>query len=568
MTEPQRPSDKRVQHFRQILVWPLQLMPIREGSQIQKHWELLEQHVGTAANPWRPLSQAFPDDPAQFSEQQYHEFITFLPYVQRFLYGESRRAGQQCDTGESPLRLFRRDDVASVRITPNAGDAPRSLQVYRTDLCFFYDIDIVLLVMEVGADNVSLFDVQDTLYRFGRAYPAGWDEQNQGLHCMYRVEWLDQAGEVLSTSDYENRSRYLSFVGRHRAPCIASHWAWLMRPMVLDHADEPGAIRYRQLEYYRMPTMAYLAMEDPRSLSRGDFIRLGLVTAAGTDVTLPYADQHLANFESSYCYDRYWGAASDGPPTRFLCCGHALVMVGDANSSLFTGTQTGVLSQFQRQYLLLFMIAHFQKAALLMFSDRLADALNRLDIQDPESVKRFKRIIRQVFEIFLRFTHRYWFHELSDLVQSRALYRMCTEHLDSEALFAEVKNEIQEMSDYLDSDSLRRQANTVVKLTIVTTFGLIGSVTTGFLGMNLLSEADAPLPMKLVYFFATLGLTTWLTFYTVVKSKRLSDFLEALSDERLPASVKIGTLASVWQREDKPKARRLSTPRQPGEEDD
>ena len=47
------------------------------------------------------------------------------------------------------------------------------------------------------------------------------------------------------------------------------------------------------------------------------------------------------------------------------------------------------------------------------------------------------------------------------------------------------------MSDYLESDTLRRQANTVVRLTVVTAFGLIGTVATGFLGMNLLALADA-----------------------------------------------------------------------------
>ncbi|MBI2312407.1 MAG: hypothetical protein HYU77_07895 [Betaproteobacteria bacterium] len=35
-------TGKRVRHFRQILLWPLQLVPIREGAQIQKHWEYLE----------------------------------------------------------------------------------------------------------------------------------------------------------------------------------------------------------------------------------------------------------------------------------------------------------------------------------------------------------------------------------------------------------------------------------------------------------------------------------------------------------------------------------------------
>jgi hypothetical protein len=42
--------------------------------------------------------------------------------------------------------------------------------------------------------------------------------------------------------------------------------------------------------------------------------------------------------------------------------------------------------------------------------------------------------------------------------------------------------------------------------------------------------------------------TTVLTFYTIAKSKRLSDFLEALSDQRLPASAKFQSLVDVWRR--------------------
>ncbi len=152
-----------------------------------------------------------------------------------------------------------------------------------------------------------------------------------------------------------------------------------------------------------------------------------------------------------------------------------------------------MLAQFRHQHFLLFLIAHLQKAALLMFSDRLVDALNKLDIQDADSVRRFKRVIRQNFGTFLRFSHRYYFHELSEQAQIKALFQMCTEHLGNDALYQEVKEEIADMSQYLDSDSFRRQANTVVRLTVVTTFGLIGTVVTGFLGMNLLAEAEEPL---------------------------------------------------------------------------
>jgi Mg2+ and Co2+ transporter CorA len=218
---------------------------------------------------------------------------------------------------------------------------------------------------------------------------------------------------------------------------------------------------------------------------------------------------------------------------------------------LFTNKETGVLSQFRHQYFLLFLIAHFHKAALLMLSDRLVDALNRLEVHNAETVKRFKREIRQNFEIFLRFTHRYWFHELSDQAQAKALFAMCSRHLGTDVLFAEVKDEIQEMSDYLDSDSLRRQANTVVRLTVVTTFGLVGTITTGFLGMNLIAAADSPVLERVLLFVLFFVPSMLFILYLIVRSKRLSDVLEALSDERLPDRAKLATLTDVWRTRNK-----------------
>ncbi len=536
-----RASEKLVRHFRQILLWPLQVMPIREGAQVQKHWEVLEQ--GGQGHPWARLLDEL-DDPARFTERHYSEFVTFLPYVQRFLYGEGR--GTSGGREASPVRVFRRSDVAGVRITPREGQAPISLSVDHVDLYFFFDIDVVLLAVEIYGEDLALQEVQDILYRFGRAYPAGWDDHGQGLHCMHLTQWLDADGRVLATSDLQARGAYLDFVKTHRVPRIASHWAFLLRPLVLDHAEEPGTIRYRQLEYHRLPTMAYLAMDDPRSLSRADFVRLGLVTAAGDGDHLPYNERYVADFERRYCFDRHWNT-NDGTNSRVMCSGHALVLVGEAASPRFTDPERGALARFQHQYFLLFLIAHFQKASLLMFSDRLVNALNGMEVHNPESVKRFKRAIRQTFEIFLRFMHRYWFHDVSDEAQAKALFRMTAAHLGSNALFEEVQDEIGEMSQYLDSDSLRRQANTVVRLTVVTTVGLIGTLTTGLLGVNLIAAADSSAVVKLLFVVLTVIPMAWLTLYSVVKSKRLSDFLETLSDERVSNRAKLGALRDVWR---------------------
>lgn len=528
-----------VRRFRQTLLWPLRLVPA-PGQAHARPWERLG-----ADSPWREVVDEVASGSA-VQERHYSEFVAFLPYVQRFLYGEGRRGGETAQRG-SPMRVYRRADVAGVRLRARPdGDALR-LRVQHVDLVFFYDLDLVLLNVEVEAqDELPLPVVQDLMYRFGRGYPGGWDAQGDALHCLHEFEWIAADGTALARSDACERDHFLAFLAEHRAPRIAAHWAWLLQPLVPDLSDETGVLRYRQIEYYRMPTMAYLALDEPRALPRAEFIRLGLVTGIGGGV-LPFAADALADFETRYCYDRFWFPDGPLPATRYLASGHALVVVGDARSEFFGCAERGILAQFRHQQFVLFLIAHVQKAALLMFSDRLVDALEDLDIADPDSVKRFKRSIRRSFEGLLRFTHRYWFHEISEQAHVRALFRMTARHLELDALYDEVKTRHADMNAYLDADSLRRQANTVVRLTVVTILGLIGTITTGFLGMNLIAAAEQPLGWRLAGFTAVMAGTIGLTVFTIARSKKLSDFLDALSDERLGWRPKLGSLLAVFR---------------------
>jgi hypothetical protein len=538
-----------VEKFREVAVWPVQLMPRHESEQIQNPSEWMR--TAGAGSVWHEVADEFTANPAEFSERHYKEFVTFLPFVQRFLYGEGVNGSHNEAYGRSSIRVFRRQDVAQVRIAfPGATD-PVIFDIAHIDLYFFYDIDVAILVVEIAGEKLSLRQALDTLYRFGRAYPTYWEPSGRGGHCAERVEWLSHSGDVLAASDYEMKERYLQFVCAHRAPRVASHWAFLMEPLVLDQSDSEGSVRYRELEYQRMPLMSYLAMDDVAKLTRGDLVRLGLVARPGDAKTLPYSEPYLEDFERRYCYDRYWEETCkhDFSDTRFISDGHNFTMIGEARKSFFTDAERGMLGQFRHQYFLFFLIAHFHKAALLMLSNRLVLALSRLDIRKPESVRSFRRDLRHLTEIFLRFTHRYWFHEVSDQAEARDLFAMMANHLGTDELYKRTRLRILDMNDYLERDQLRRQADTVVRLTVVTTFGLIGTISTGFLGMNLIAAADTPLSTKFIYFMLVFIPTVALTVYTVVKSKRLSEFLEGLSDERLSRRDKLNILLSVWKKE-------------------
>ena len=171
-----------------------------------------------------------------------------------------------------------------------------------------------------------------------------------------------------------------------------------------------------------------------------------------------------------------------------------------------------------------------------MFSDRLVDTIHDLDVHDRNSIRRFRIRVHTSFDSFLRFTHRYWFKVLSEHPHMQALHRACVRHLGNDELYAEVKEELRDMSQYLDSDAQRRQSTTVTRLTVVTTFSLVGTVATGFLGMNIFDAASAPILLRLLYFVATVVGTAALTFYLIRKSRRLSDLMDKLSNEKLPAS--------------------------------
>src|SRR4029450_2981977 len=102
------------------------------------HWE----RVRALDCAWHDTA----DDRA--SEKHYSEFVSFMPDVQRFLYGEDRRAAGASGYGASPIRVFRRNDVVKAEVKLPSSEPTIVLDVARVELYFFYDIDLAILVVE------------------------------------------------------------------------------------------------------------------------------------------------------------------------------------------------------------------------------------------------------------------------------------------------------------------------------------------------------------------------------------------------------------------------------------
>ena len=526
-------SSKIVREFRHVLLWPLQLrrLPRRSGH----HADVLAAHPG----PWKPVADnlLIDDDSCRIG---YEEFVYFLPYVQRFLYG----FGESDAFTPASLRIFKRDDIAKIRVHLEQGSAPVEFEVARLRLVFFYDVDITLLALEIVARDLPLDLAVETMDRFGRPYPPKWEAPDQAAHCTQKVEFYDAKGELVAASDYGDRDKYLSLVRDIKQTPLSLHWEYLLKPMMPAYLGG-GPIQYYQIENKRIPIMTYLSFDNPRVLTLGDFARIGFAAKWGESQTLPYARRFLADFEARHCYDRYWdeGDPTSGMNTRYVFCGVACAIVtkqGDA--------RTDLVSHFRHQFFQIGMIANFHKAALLNLSNRFSIAVERLRVGDYDSARMFKTNVREALELFLRFNHRYWFHEISNQVLAADIFQRWSHELGSDRLYSEVREEAQDINQYLDAERLRRTSDNAQRLTVVSACGMVGMVATGFLGMNIFEHSSYTTLEKTAIFMLVFIPAILLTGITVLISRRLATFMEALSSERMTWAEKFVAFRQIWRR--------------------
>jgi len=164
-------------------------------------------------------------------------------------------------------------------------------------------------------------------------------------------------------------------------------------------------------------------------------------------------------------------------------------------------------------------------------------------------VHEFRRDIRQTQEIFLRFTHRYWFSEVSDQPMAHDLFHMWSHNLSLNKLHADLREELQDMLNYLDSDMMRRQSTAIVRLTVVTVMSILGTVTTGVLGMNVFDEAAQPWHYRLTLVILSLVGTSFITYIVLRRSQSLAHFFESVADTRVTLRRQWNALRAVfWER--------------------
>ena len=501
-------SQIEVRHFRQILIWPflIKSRPSADQSERAGQFSLCNDRLSAFPNRTSPVWKrqlALPvvpppadpyGGPWTDNDPTFEEIVYFHPFVRDFLYGDGGSV-EKADSGSltstttpgigqtrrveknRPFVRYSRHDVQTVEFKvcpPREPEIDRVFAVPRVELYLCKPLIGILaleIVWQAGQKSspigegsastlrdrpMSLAEAQAIQAMFRQAYPPYFDTGKSpalGGNCPTSVCWKDENGQVIAESDFDSgRAKLAAAAHKSAEPPLAAHWRKLLEPFVpLESVEELNAssqqVFVQQIVDDRIPGMTYLAVDDPRAISEGDFTRLAFCDPPGK-APAPYASAFLKDVPGYY-YDRFWCRtnAEDSPDpaspytldTRFLCSGNQFVAIGSAHNPFFANLIPG---HFRRIYFRMALIAHYERAALLKFADDLSDALRLIAGKRPQNELRnpeFRDRIRDLQMTFLKFRSRSWFAEVSSQLQGQELFDLWRRQLRTQDLFDQVE---------------------------------------------------------------------------------------------------------------------------------
>jgi hypothetical protein len=484
-------AEIEVKAFHHTLIWPLLMRGSSErqpgsGQSISRHVDAL-----TSAG-WK--ESVGPSQVPPIEDYSYEEMVYFHPFVRDFLFGDGKTIVK-----DRALRRFKRTEVTGVKISIGRVDSsptpPIELRVERCEILLLRP-QVLLLLVEVSnrkshsdtpvdpriGDDRSSLTLEQVLYiqsRLRHIYPPYFIGSTQG-DVPASVEWIGlQTGDHPTSgargsggsspgtnSDRTSSDRltltspreaFFQFVAQGSEPPMYAHWREFFGDKIKPYATasnrDDGGLYLQQLIDDRIPSMSFIAVDNPSDIHQDDLDRLPAFDSPELDYDPEFRDRLRDGFQ--YTRFRHWG-------TTYYCNGTSFAVVCGITD--FTDI---LLTHFRRHYTHLGVIAHFQHAALLYFADELAETVKELaarpgaaDYSSPAWAER----IRTLQQRFLKFRTRSYFTEVSNQVQGKDLFRLWYDRLGTQALFDRVSATNTEVYQALENHEMKELARVQAKL--------------------------------------------------------------------------------------------------------
>jgi len=415
------PKDMNVTTFHHTLVWPLLLV----GPGNNADTEAIEPFIAALTEAgW--IETAATDCTRVEDDHDYDEIVYFHPFVRDFLFGD----------GETPqrdrlLRRLKRADIKSIKVGLSAGEEV-TLDVKRAEIRLIRP-RVLILVLELArpADVRLRFDqVLDLQNRLRRVFPPFFENEAFQGEALASFQWGGLATPTGLKLD-STREEFTKPVLVGSEPPIYAHWQALFGPVLkpLSSAKDRhtrDGLFLQQIVDDRMPAMSYIAVDQPELLSEDLLDNLPAFDSAGFD----YDPEFRARLRDGLRYTRFrhWG-------TTYFCNGTSFTVLTSTKAPPY------LLKHFQRHYLHLGVIAHYQHSALLYFQDQFAERCREMagvkndeEFLDPT----WRKKVRVLLQRFLKFRTRSYFTEVSNQIQGKDLFALWTTQLGTAKLFESV----------------------------------------------------------------------------------------------------------------------------------
>ena len=499
--------DIAVKNFRQILFWPLVLLPpVRADGSDQSASEAVCDLACEIAK--EPHWQAEPDLAGHISDGvgggdiegnpfSYAEIVYFHDFIQRSLFARNQQ-GQAWPCEDRPIHLLRRTDIKKLVCT--VASRTFNLNIDRLNL-YLFSSGVAIVVLELAAPHLkgkggnvqdsgySLADIQAFTDALRRWHVPFWqDDCTPGL-MPEKIEWQQASASSPAEFDFAREGemcRHISSLHKSagRTPRPVAHWQHLLPkalpPERCGYQSGARHLHWRPFSDDRMATSTFITLSDSNDFGRiGDCDWFRLCYADRPGEGWEYKPKPVEDFERDNCFDWFYHYR-----TRQVFSGfsYAIVSTGDmADDTL--------VHHFRRHYFQMGLMVQFEKAALLAFSGKITRAVEQKKPGAGRDIV-FENRILAIRAEFLHFVHRFRFTGVSSQMQPERMYEMWRAQMHLDELFKDVETELSASTDYIFATDQRDQTESAARLGAIATIGVVFGLLLSVAGLDIYKNFD------------------------------------------------------------------------------
>jgi hypothetical protein len=185
-----------------------------------------------------------------------------------------------------------------------------------------------------------------------------------------------------------------------------------------------------------MATMVFAGLDDPEKITDDEWFALAQADPAGYAT---YAPAFLETELPKAAYDRWWDKSRPDKRHRYLAGPMTFLSVMNWPSGSRAPYFERMRGTWRRQQFQFFLLAHYQRAALLILEDGIAYLAAQID--NPPSKKNRKQLARKIEQLqgdIAKFSSGRWFPEVTPQIQGQELYDLLRKHIGLETLYRSV----------------------------------------------------------------------------------------------------------------------------------